>query len=275
MRKISAYFLLFGMMCVMMSSCQQNESKSSSLDSSPVSDSKVIMYFDNVSTGVSVTCDKEINIYDISMNGYWLIFKYEVGTLQGQAHVRLSYGRLREYAGGEINDFLDNISLVFHYEIGKTSLTVNWSGNDYESVDTYILDEIANLWYYLWPNSDISFVTLTEQEAIKKFPNQNIITDKYYDTFICDEPVYNVSFYRVSDFDNIYGPDVLIGYYDEYSNDNLFLWQTDEMYKWHISIEYTDANGNIHFLSYITKNYGSSDPTNLINLDGPDWNTDE
>jgi len=287
MKKIFTCFLLYGIMGMMMSSCQPKESNSSLLEDSDLfhnnatqslqkdeSDtSEIIMQFNNLSADVAITCDPEVKISDISIDGYWLIFSYEVGILQGQAHVRLSYGRLPEYTAGEINQFINYMSLVFHYDREKTSLTVNWSGNDYESADTYILDEKANLWYYLWPDLDISFVSLTEPEAIQHFPNHNIYTNKYYDTFLCDKLIYDVSFYRVSDFDNIYGPDVLLAHYDEYTNDNLFFWQTDEMYSWHISIQYTDTMGDTHFVSYINKNYASPDPTLLVELDKPDWNT--
>jgi len=82
-----------------------------------------------------------------------------------------------------------------------------------------------------------------------------------------------VNFYHVSYFDSGYGPDILLAHYAEYTNDDLFFWQTDSMYNWHISIQYTDTRGDTHFVSYINKNYDTTDPTQLIEIDKPDWDT--
>jgi len=297
MKKIFTCFLLYGMLFVMMSSCQQNQSNSSSLDFSvvssvsdelslPKSGSAItednydeMIYFAGIN--VPVTFTPEVKVTNIYIDGYWLNFNYEVGNLQGKSNIPLTYGRLKDVNWRKEN-FFKSISLMFNYDEGRASLNVNWvgwkSGNIYtESEDTYVLDEKSNLWYRQWENFDISPVILTQKEATFLFPDNPPKENKDYTTFISIKPIYDVSFYRVSNDDigrKEFGPDILLAHYDEYTNDDLFFWQTDSMYMWHLSIQYKDGNGNSHIFYYTVHNFASEDPTIMFEIDSPDWNTE-
>jgi len=289
MKKAFSFIMILGIIYIIMSSCKQNISDSSLPISSEISQSTDTIgksdtnskYHTTITIGdvdVSVISPVDIKMYDAYMDYYHLIFNYEVGILQGQANIPLSYGQSNPPDPSEVN-FFDSMSLRFIENEGRTSLTVEWmkwkSSNIFiESVDTFIFDEINNFWYYLWPDSEISPVILNDQDVIRLFPDEKINEFKYCATFFPNEPIYDVSFYRVSDFDNIYGPDVLLAYYDEYKSDNLFFWQTDSMYSWHVSIQYTDKDGNIHIVSSMHQDFRGLDTTNLFEIDQPDWNTD-
>jgi len=295
MRKISSYFLLFGMMCVMMSSCQHEKSRSSALDSSVVSSVSdelslpksesvtakdnydAMIYFGGIN--IPVIFAPEVKIDSIYIDEYWLNFSYDLGGgVVGNAHVPLTFGRMIDNNFENFKDpnFFKSISLKFDYNNGKTSLTVNWISDKFnlESEDTYLFDGFSNFWYRQWDNFDLSPALLTEEEVRLLFQNETPKKNKDYSTFFSSKPIYNVSFYRVSDFENEYGPDILLEHYDEYTNDDLFFWQTDLMYRWHLSIQYTDTEGNTHFFKYSCNSGVGYDETMMFEMDKPDWNID-
>lgn len=289
MKKILSYFLLFGTICMMFSSCSKTKYRSSSMvsqeNSSPLSESESYSENIEIESGttfsfldidIPVTFASEILVDNVHIDWYVLIFDYKVGEFEGKANVPLSFGRLVGY-NWDSPDFLDSMSLVFHYKANKPSLTVKWTSvnSNLESIDTYVLDEKLNFWYYQVEDFDIFPVMLTREDVIRFFPDETPAETNMYSTFLCDKTLYNVSFYRVSDFDNIYGPDVLMAYYEEYTNEDLFFWQTDIMFSWHLSIQYTDIDGNVHIIYYGLGNYGSGgDPTEMFKLEEPDWNTE-
>lgn len=296
MKKVIACFLVVGTMSMMMYSCKQTTSSRTSVVSSEADEESIaksvsesvsstnnydllVRYedFRNGYIDVPVTLTPEVTIDDIYLEGYHLTFNYEVGELQGTANIRLGYGSYREYIAPEDRkeeNFPVSMSFEFHYDGGETSLIVNWNGSGYEMTDTYKLDKTTNLWYRLNPNADIVPIALTDEDVERLFPNERIIETKQATIFFATAPIYDVSFYRVSDFDNIYGPDVLLAEYDEYTNDDFFFWQTDSMYKWHISIQYTDSEGDTHVFTYSLQDFSGMDPVGLDEIEGPDWNTD-
>jgi len=284
MKKMLSYFLLFVTICIIISSCGKIESRSSSVISQEISipEEKIKSSYNNYDTtihffniDVPITFASEIFVDNVHIDWYVLIFDYEVGELKGQANVPLSFGRLAGY-NWDSPDFLDSMSLVFQYEENKPSLTVKWSSvnSKLESTDNYVLDEKLNFWYYQVKNFDIFPVILTREEVIRIFPKESPKENKFYSTFLCETPIYNVSFYRVSDIENSYGPDILLAHYDEYTNEDLFFWQTDSMYRWHLSIQFTDVEGDLHIIYYAIGNFAGGDPIEMVELEEPDWNTE-
>lgn len=208
----------------------------------------------------------EIEVTDWSVSDYSVTFGYRVGSLVGAAElIPLYMYRLNR-------EPLTFLTFRFHVMQNAAWLETTWKTEQGGGQDRFRLDETRNLWVNIVEGVLLYPTGLTEEQAAEIFPGEEL-AQYCLTALLCYEPLYNVSIYQVWDDETSQEPDTLLEYYDVYEPDTPYLWQSDIMYPWHLTIEYTDGDGVTRWLAYYMPNTLNGYAAKLP-LDGPDWRED-